>query len=165
MNEFLTFLKELAPIAAIIVFGWGVYQYHRSNELTFRRPYWEKLLALYIEATSTVSVLATCNKKEEWEKARAEFWRLYFGPLCLVENKDVESQMVKISKILNNASFESKDNYFDQLKQASLRLSVACRNSIRTDWQIPMEILEAQNKLTATVSQISISQEKLSDKN
>lgn len=144
MTEWINYLKEFAPIAAIIVFGWGVYQYYRSNELTFRRPYWEKLLTLYIEATSNASILATSNNKEDWEKAKNNFWKVYFGPLCLVENTDVEAEMVKIGKILKTASFDSIDKYRDQLQTASLNLAYACRNSIRTDWQIPMETLSGQ---------------------
>ena len=155
------FLKFLAPLLALMTLGWGVYQYRRSNELAFRKPYWEKLLALYIDATSSVSILASTTNKEDWEKARAEFWRLYYGPLCLVENKEVESAMVYTKMVLPD-SYEQRDVV--KLRKASQQLALACRNSIRTDWDITMETLAIQTKYSA-LSLNDAAPNQISDKN
>ena len=90
MNN-LTYLPQLIALAAFV---FGIYQYYRSNELTYRRPYWEKQLALYLEATSTAATLASTDDESAWNDARNNFWRLYLGPLCMVENAAVESAMV-----------------------------------------------------------------------
>jgi hypothetical protein len=142
MHQLLAFVKELAPIGAVIVFAWGVFQFYRSTELSFRRPYWEKLLALYIDACSSASVIGTTASEVEWNAARATFWRLYYGPLCLVEDQKVEEAMVVFGTALESMSFESRNPKV--LTSLSLELAYACRNSIRSDWRVPLEVLVGQ---------------------
>ncbi|MBL8525662.1 MAG: hypothetical protein JNN20_18430 [Betaproteobacteria bacterium] len=133
-------LSFLPPIIALLGFGFGVYQYYRSNELTYRKPYWEKQLALYLEATSTAATLASTDDEAAWNDARNNFWRLYLGPLCMVENTAVESAMVEFGIALGDDSlgFESRATLAD----LSLNLAMACRKSIRTDWKVQMENLQ-----------------------
>ena len=142
----LDMLKDLAPLGAVILFGWGVYQYYRSNELGFRKPFWEKLLTIYIEATTCAANLARTEDSDEWRKARDAFWKLYYGPLCLVEDQAVESAMVEIGLLLESASFEDRVKNRKGLETAALNLAYACRNSIRTDWKIPMETLSGRKR-------------------
>jgi hypothetical protein len=133
----LTYLPQLIALAAFV---FGIYQYYRSNELTYRKPYWEKQLALYLEATSTAATLASTDDEAAWNDARNNFWRLYLGPLCMVENAAVESAMVEFGIALDDAAidFESRA----KLADLSLNLAMACRKSIRTDWKVQMEDLQ-----------------------
>jgi hypothetical protein len=142
MQELLALVKELTPIGAVIVFAWGVFQFYRSTELSFRRPYWERLLALYIDACNSASVIGTTTSETEWDAARANFWKLYYGPLCLVEDQNVEEAMVVFGTALESMSFESRNPKV--LTSLSLELAYACRNSIRSDWRVPLEVLMGQ---------------------
>ncbi len=140
--DFLANISTLAPIGAVIVFGWGVFQFHRANELAFRRPYWEKQIALYLEATSTAATLASTDDEHEWDQARNTFWRLYHGPLCLVEDRAVESAMIDFGMALDEAqvNFDNRAGF----SNLSLQLAIACRNSIRSDWRVPLEDLRVK---------------------
>lgn len=142
MTDLLANLKDLAPIGAVIVFAWGVYQFYRSIELSFRKPYWEKLLALYIDACSNAAMLARTDVEAEWYAARNSFWKLYYGPLCLVEDQKVEQAMINFNDALGESSFSSKNTKL--LSDLSLELAFACRNSIGTDWRVPLEELTGQ---------------------
>jgi hypothetical protein len=145
MDHVGAFLKEVAALGAALAFFWGVYQFRRSTELGFRKPYWERLLALYIEVCSATAVLAKTRSQEDWEVARNTFWKLYYGPLCLVEDNRVEEAMVQFGEALGDIEFTSDRKAV--LSHLSLRLAYACRNSIRADWRVPLEYLEGQRKV------------------
>ena len=142
MTDLLEWLKSLAPIGAVAVFAWGVYQFYRSTELGFRKPYWEKLLSLYVDACSSAATLARTDSPQEWAQARNMFWKMYYGPLCLVEDQRVEEAMVNFGQTLEPLKFESPER--QELEGLSLRLAYACRDSIRADWRVPLEVLTGQ---------------------
>lgn len=140
--EFLTNLSSLAPIGAVIVFAWGVFQFLRTTELSFRKPYWEKQISLYMEASSAAATLASTDDEEEWDKARNTFWRLYLGPLCLVEDRAVEAAMIDFGMALDETTVDFSNRA--SLADLSLQLAIACRNSIRNDWRVPLEDLRVK---------------------
>jgi hypothetical protein len=132
-------LKEFAPIGAIIVFIWGLYKFNHSNELSFRRPFWEKQLALYVEATSATSILATTHSESEWNAALDEFWRLYYGPLVIVESKAVVREMMAFKDLIEGLVFETRASR--NLKVPSLNLARTCRLSIRDGLNLNLDQL------------------------
>lgn len=135
-------LKDLVPLGAVVVFAWGVYQFNRSTELSFRKPYWEKLLSLYIDACSAAATLVRTDDETEWKATRNNFWRLYFGPLCLVEDVKVEAAMYNFGTALSHSSFADRD--LELLEPLCLKLAYACRDSLRADWRVPLEQLTGQ---------------------
>lgn len=139
-------LSALAPLGALAVFAWGVYQFYRSNELSFRKPYWEKQLQLYEQATSAAALLASSEDEAAWQAALQDFWRLYLGPLCLVEDRAVEQAMVEMGALLGEASFATAER--EALQNAALTLAVACRESVRRDWRMPLQELSIKRSQT-----------------
>jgi hypothetical protein len=77
--------------------------------------------------------LASETNEDEWEKARTTFWRLYWGPLCIVEDKDVERRMVELGELVPqeplspDTNEEDRSNLRASLKSPSLRLARAAR--------------------------------------
>ncbi len=133
-------LTELAPMGAVIVFAWGIYQFYRNTEVQFRRPYWERLLAVYSDACTNAAMLARTDVEADWKTARNNFWTLYFGPACLFEDLDVENAMVHFGDALDaTPDFGSRDK--DKLEDLALELAYACRKSLREDWSVPLEQL------------------------
>lgn len=147
MPDLLGTLKDLAPVGAVLVFAWGIYQFYRSTELGFRKPYWERLLSLYVEACSTAATLARTDNEGDWKEARNNFWKLYLGPLCLVEDPQVEGAMFHFGEALDASSFSNRNAPL--LKHLALQLSFACRESIRSDWRVPLEQLSGQKREVA----------------
>jgi hypothetical protein len=69
----------------------------------------QKQFELYIQATEAVGRLASETDPVEWETARKTFWRLYWGPLCIVEDASVEAAMVKLGQLVPRKPIENPE--------------------------------------------------------
>lgn len=141
-------LKLLTVVGAIASFLWGVYQWrekstqdlearkHETARLVETRrieatkPFLERQLTLYAEATRVAAQVATQGNSEAGKKALARFWELYWGELALVENRAVEAAMKRMGDALV-ANAPARD-----LQQASLAVARACRESLDRSWGI-----------------------------
>src|SRR5262249_25734046 len=102
-----TVLKLAGALVLVVGVVGGGWQYRTTTEKEFKQKYWEQQLALYIEATNTASTLATIPKIEDEteskgmrDKAKVRFWQLYYGPLALVTDKDVDAAVVEFGNCL-----------------------------------------------------------------
>ena len=141
-------LKLLTAFGAVISFFWGVLVWRdksnkeisqakfeavrlaESRRIEATKPFLERQLKLYTEATQVAAKIATSRDVKEVEDAKKRFWQLYWGELALVENKDVEAAMVKLGRALENSASQR------ELKQLSLKLAHACRESLDRSWGI-----------------------------
>jgi hypothetical protein len=133
-----TFTKILQGIA-IIVGIWATYfAYQQHNEdikiqenerlqqlaKEYRKNFYEKQLQFYIEATEATAAISTEEKgSEEYNKAKKDFYRLFWGKLSIVEDRTVEARMVKFNRLLEDFDNNRNNVTQDDLKQASLRLA------------------------------------------
>ena len=126
--------------AAVVIFGTaiGLWKYLDSVEKDFRKPYWERQVSLYFEATSAAAILASSQNEKDLAEAEALFWRLYWGPLALVEDRRVEKAMFRFGKCLNQGC-PKRD-----LQDLSLALAYACRHSLGASWDINLESLKGR---------------------
>jgi hypothetical protein len=140
-------LKIIAAFAAIIGGFIGLWKYFDTSKKEFRKPYWERQLTLYFEVTAAAATLATIDSNEldpyDREKLRREaqekFWQLYYGPLEIVTDDDVTSAVVEVGKCLRE--YTKSDNSVRNLKDKSLDLARACRESISKSWNIELSAL------------------------
>jgi hypothetical protein len=139
-------LKLVSPLLAVAAFVWGIYTYRENarqqlareeteakraadtRRIEVTRPYLDKQLALYTEATKVTVTIATSADGKEIEKATRRFWELYWGELSLVEHGGVEAAMVRFGDALN----AKKEK--DELAQLALALARACREELATSW-------------------------------
>ncbi len=131
-------IKVLGVLSLVIGGAIGLWKYSDSVENQFRKPLWEKQIALYFDATSAAATLASSANPQTLQDAENRFWILYYGPLALVEDKNVENAMVQVAKCLRNDCDKS------ELKGLSLRLARACRESISDSWSIELDDLADQ---------------------
>ena len=132
-----SWIKALSVLGAVIVFAWGVFQFivNQNSQTETRRieatkPFLERQLKLYTEATQAAATLATSKKADELDAASKKFWSLYWGELALVEDKKVEAAMVQLGRALEAGSVGN------QLQQYSLELAHACRDSLAESWGV-----------------------------
>ncbi len=141
-------LKILPLVGAILSFFWGVHQWRakadselkqrqseserlqESRRIEATKPFLEKQLALYTEATKVAAKIATLPDGDEVRKATARFWELYWGELAIVENKAVEGAMKNMGDLLRGKAAK------EELARASLKLAHAVRNSLDSSWGI-----------------------------
>ena len=141
-------LKIVGVFGAILSFLWGVYEWREKSrdDLAARKlesellietrrieatkPFLERQLTLYSEATKVAAQVATQGGGENGKKALTRFWELYWGELALVENRSVEAAMKRMGDaLISNASEQ-------ELKYASLAVAHACRESLDKSWGI-----------------------------
>jgi hypothetical protein len=137
-------LKVFALAGALVSFAVGVYQWRdksvrelaqakteadrlaASRKIEATKPFLERQLTLYTQASQVAATLATTPDPQERSKMIKRFWELYWGELALVENREVEGAMKALG-----ANAPPAD-----LQQLSLRLAHACRRSLDRSWGI-----------------------------
>ena len=143
-----TGIKIATLVGAIASFLWGVYQWREKSaqelqaqiqnserlvetrRIESTKPFLERQLALYSEATKTAAQVATQGSSEAGRKAQARFWELYWGELALVENRSVEAAMKRMGDALRTGAPTA------ELEQAALAVAHACRDSLDRSWGI-----------------------------
>lgn len=137
-------------VIAALGFVWGVYQYFQGQKvraeqvkldqdreavqrrIEARRPFLERQLALYTEATNAAATIATSADATAVAAAHSRFWELYWGELALVEDSAVEQAMIAFGKGLDRGAGQAA------LQQLSLGLAIACRDSLAVSWDTPV---------------------------
>ena len=128
-------------VGAIYAFCWGVYTYGDKKEQSNKEPFLKEQLRLCFRASELAATLTseTCTKK--WEEARQEFWRLYYGPLCIVEDPDVARAMVNLSDKIPRPEHPRPDQLpiaDVELRRASINLAHAARRLILAAWDVKL---------------------------
>ncbi len=131
-------LKVFGVLAVIIGGTVGLWKYFDAAEKDFRKPYWERQIALYFDATAAAGTLASATEGAERDAAEAKFWQLYYGPLALVEDLQVEKAMVAFGNCL------LEDCTQRELQRASLALAHACRESLGDSWSLQLAELQGR---------------------
>lgn len=106
-----------------------------------KRPFYTKQLDLCESASGQAAILAAPNghSRDDLTRARREFWRLYWGPLGIVEDSAVEGAMVKFGQCLEREGCSG-------LKGASLELAHACRELISKSWVLNLPRVDSKDK-------------------
>jgi hypothetical protein len=142
-------VQRLSPLIgsllAIAAFMFGVVQYvdqqeralaTREDELRrqvaardqdFMRPLWERELATYFMASETVATIASAADPDTRRTAEEQFWRLYRGPLVILETKALSGAMVAFGRCLDGSETCSRT----QLHERALAVSSAIQLAIQ----------------------------------
>jgi len=145
-NNVETVLKLLSPLLAIAAFAWGIYTYRdtsgqqlkrqrdeaertaETRRIEATRPYLDKQLTLYTEATKVTASLATTTDEKERAKLKKRFMELYWGELGLVEHGGVASAMANFRLGLDRNAAPA------ELGTLALALAHACRDELAASW-------------------------------
>lgn len=132
-------MKTLVPwILSVLTVAAGIYQFSTQQMQANRQPFLQKQLELCFQATETAGRLASETDPIEWEKARITFWRLYWGPLSIVEDQAVEGAMVKLGRLVPDHPVSSPELPMKSLGVPSYELAHAVRGLVLPSWQVSM---------------------------
>jgi len=143
-------LDVAAKIAIAVIGGlWVLHTYPESREKEFRKSYWDKQMSLLFDATEITAQIATLPPGDSTrDTAIAAFWKLYWGPMTVVESKcercdSVDQAMIAFGRCLSDpADGKSKENCSTrELEQRSITLGKAARDSIGASWDKKLESL------------------------
>lgn len=114
-----------------------------NAEFEAKKPFFQRQLELCELAASDAAVLSTQEgrPKADIQKTREDFDRLYWGPLGIVEDQNVESMMIQTRSCLDGEC----DNDAAR-QQYALKLAHACRDLISQSWKIGLKPLTGGGK-------------------
>jgi hypothetical protein len=122
---------------------WNLAVYRQQRQAN-RLPFLQKQLELCFQATETAGRLSSETDPVEWEKDRVVFWRLYWGPLSIVENPAFESAMVALGKLIPNKPDPSIKLPMTSLGPPSYMLAHAARDLVLSSWRVDLPDLRGQ---------------------
>jgi hypothetical protein len=101
----------------------------QSATIESQKPFLQKQLDFYIDASSTVAVLVNSKDQAEVTKAKEHFWNLYWGPLRMVADFDVSISMGRIAECID------KNPHCDTvLQNLAIELNHNCSASLTKNW-------------------------------
>jgi hypothetical protein len=124
----------------------GIWQFTAQQQQANRQPFLQKQLELSFLATETAARLASETDAQEWEKARVTFWRLYWGPLSVVEDRAVESAMVELGKLVPPRPVNAPQLPMSSLEVPSYKLAHAVRNLVLDSWKVDLPALQGSRQ-------------------
>ncbi|MFY9608628.1 MAG: hypothetical protein WAU45_08460 [Blastocatellia bacterium] len=158
------YVPLISVLVTVAGFGFGIYQYRAQQiqnrqsqerlakqdsearaaqsvrdkenaQREFMKPLLEKQLALYFEASSAAATVARTTDQAERKKAIDTFWRLYSGPLVIVESMEVSKAMKRFSRCLDGT--ENCDQA--EMNDRALALATAFQTSMLKSWNMKPE--------------------------
>jgi hypothetical protein len=150
LGQFLPLLSALVPVLALL---FAVQQFAQqqkaataalmrqteadteNSERTFMQPVLERQMNTYFEASAAAATIASSQDPLEVKKARDTFWRLYWGPLVMLESPEVSGAMKEFDACLRSP--ESCSSV--ELKNLSLALASSLQADFFASWKLSPE--------------------------
>jgi hypothetical protein len=142
------FLKTTAAIGLVVGGSIGLWKYFDTAEMQFRRPFWDKRIQVYYDASEAAATIASADLPEARARATEKFHALYFGPMVMFEDPAVELAMIRFEHARQER--EAGKLTKGDLENQSLRLASTLRESIGHDWNVKLAELHAKYKETAS---------------
>jgi hypothetical protein len=86
-------IKILAVLLSAATLGFGIYQYVLKPRVDASAVERQRKRELYDQAMASAAAFANATTQDEANKARKDFWDLYYGKLSAVESKEVKKAM------------------------------------------------------------------------
>lgn len=139
-------LAAVPWVLTILTLSIGAWQFTLQQQQANRAPFLKEQLQLSFSAVEAVATLASETDPVAWEQARKTFWRLYWGPLSVVEDREVEAQMVALGKLVPppQQAITAADLPMDALQIPSLKLAQSVRELLLKSWGVDLPALEAE---------------------
>jgi hypothetical protein len=75
-----------------------------ARDRDFMKPLWERELNLFFQASDVVATIATTQDPTRRRTAEQEFWKLYEGPLVIVESQALSGAMKRFGECLGRST-------------------------------------------------------------
>lgn len=158
LGQLLPVISSLLPVMALL---FAVQQFNQQQKMAtaalnrqtdadslameraFMQPVLERQMDTYFEASAAAATYGSTDNPEEKRKARDAFWRLYWGPLVMLESPEVSQAMKHFGACLNGFELCSPK----ELQDRSLVLSSSLQSDLFGSWKLsPMAYAERSIK-------------------
>lgn len=149
-RRFARYTPLLSMVLAVLGFGFGVLQFRLQQQdaiiaierqtnadskralREFMQPILAKQIQIYFDASEAAATIARTQDPKARAKAVDTFWRLYQGPLVMLESQDVSGAMKRFGDCLSNEPACSGA----QLRDLSLSLATAFQKDMTSSWEL-----------------------------
>jgi hypothetical protein len=142
----ISFTLIIPWLLTLLTAALGIWQFTAQQRQANREPFLLKQLELSFQASDIASRLATETDAVEWEKARIAFWRLYWGPLSIVEDPAVEGAMVNFGKLVPAQPVNAPKLPMTSLGVPSYKLAHALRDLVLVSWNVDLPPLQGKRQ-------------------
>ena len=108
-----------------------------SKKQEYLQKFWQERLKLYEEVTRAAGQIASSRTPDDARTPIGNFWKLYWGPLSILEDRAVLSAMVAYGEKLKKA--EAGKIMLKELQSDAYDLARACRKSLEKTWN-PLDL-------------------------
>jgi hypothetical protein len=122
----------------------------RTSQRGFMQPVLTRQMDIYLSASSAVATLASSSDPVDLAKARNEFWRLYWGPLVMLESPQVSGAMKAVG-----ACLRQPDCSQPRLQDLSLALSSSLQADYFSAWSLTPQEYAARSIDYAALQRMS----------
>jgi hypothetical protein len=105
-----------------------------TTSLAAKQAFNGKHLELCAQVAGDAGTIATSKDESRVLSAKDDFWRLYWGPLAIVEEEQVAVAMVAFGECLDN----EKGCESLRKRRLAVRLARACRAEVSKDFQLDL---------------------------
>jgi hypothetical protein len=130
-------LKALTFLGLIVGAVWAGYTYIDTKEKEFYTTFWNQKLTLFMQTSEAASTMATTDSVDEFKKAQAKFWQLFYGQLSLVEGSDVKEAMQSFAGNVPKDSQELPKLPASAMQQPAYRLTLQLKEELGRAWRAP----------------------------
>jgi hypothetical protein len=139
LGRYLPVLSTVIPLVALLLTIMQLRHQSEAAALTAQRGFMEPVLTrqlnTYFEASGAAATIAGSQDADEQKKAREAFFRLYWGPLVMLESKEVSGAMKGFGWCLEQADRCGAAD----LQRRSLLLSSTLQNDLFESWKLTPE--------------------------
>ena len=161
VNSLISYLPLITVLLTVGGFCFGIYQYRaqqRANreanaeqsrrdreareiqskrdtenaQREFMKPLLQNQLSLYLQTSAAAATIARSGDPNERKKAINDFWRLYEGPLIMVESKEVSGAMVRFGQCLDGTETCDEAEISDRCHSIASRMQESLLKSWNT---------------------------------
>jgi hypothetical protein len=140
MNRTLTLIRDfgwLATAIATVATGvWAITTYLHRAELEYTKDFNSRQLNGVFTAADTVASLISEINSTKWENQKAEFWKLHWGGLIVLENQEIECAMTYLGAKLNVTTFERRRTLGPEVYAVSKALRKFLEEKNNNGWRI-----------------------------
>ncbi|MGB8817120.1 MAG: hypothetical protein WCC66_04275 [Rhizobiaceae bacterium] len=139
--NYATIVPWMLTLVSLTVSAW---QYNATTRQKNLEPFLKTQLEFTLKATDSLASLAVETDPAKWEESRKTFWKLYWGSLAIVEDKEVEKAMVRAGALVPKLPVASPVLPMTSLNTASLDLAHKARALILNSWGAELPPLDGK---------------------
>jgi len=105
-------LKAVTALALVGGGIWALYEHFDTEKQKINATFWNKRMELYLQTSEVAAHIAGANSPDEATNEFSAFWKLYYGPMSVIEDDAVKNEMQRFAGLVR--AFQGTGIYIDR---------------------------------------------------